>query len=202
VLAQDWQVLNSNSGLLVANPNDVCDPSSTCGPNPANAFTCTDVRRLEDFVEVNSEGSVKRRAIMSDCQYKCDDIEESAFREACELDVFKSGGDPSWACQDSYRQPLLEEANQCDFVKLGDPKCAMNDDNKCALIGGECVVDCENQKTDDSTCLAGLCSSIKVPKNGKASKASKGQGTSVPGLKEATKNDCMCLVPVVCSSLP
>ena len=86
-LAQDWMVPVADS--LMEPPSEVCDASSSCGQS-GDAFQCEDTRRLQDV----------------ECDRTCFDIEIPLFREQCELDVEQTG-DPSWACEPNYIDPIV-----------------------------------------------------------------------------------------------
>jgi len=182
-LAEAWMVpLGQN---VLTNPSDVCDASSSCG-GPGDAFACDDTRRLRHL---------QTTCLTSDC----DHIENDVLRGACEEDLALSNGDTSWTCQPSYVNPVIVEADLCDFKLPSEGSCYSIDDI-CSRMGGYCKPDCTN--TNSHVCLPGLCADSSPPgiletKSPKSSKSSKAVSQS-PTMSPMKQNSCMCYVPSTC----
>lgn len=150
----------------------ICDGSKFCGTT--HAFLCNAVRKLQE------EGPV-----IQGCTKSCDTIEDEAFAKACKLDI-ENTGDQSWACQSSYREPVLKPASPCDFKKPDHKQCKPKKVKKefvCHRLGGTCVVNCDKKKPPGYACVKGLCDiKAKKPKPNPA------------------KKRCDCLIPYTCDA--
>eukprot|EP00558_Chaetoceros_sp_UNC1202_P002250 CAMPEP_0197259124 /NCGR_PEP_ID=MMETSP1429-20130617/83355_1 /TAXON_ID=49237 /ORGANISM="Chaetoceros sp., Strain UNC1202" /LENGTH=476 /DNA_ID=CAMNT_0042723325 /DNA_START=343 /DNA_END=1773 /DNA_ORIENTATION=- len=210
-LAQSWNVPSGTSKLLA--PSALCDASRICtATTTPTSFACTDTRRRHLQANPN-------------CSKTCDDIPNAIDVLNCKQDVLLTG-DTSFACQQSYLDPVFKKASPCDFVKLDDEQCARDGKDKCGQIGGQCIVACEDNVLDGHVCLPGICSvksegdaarMLKADKAGKGEKegnepkVTKGtkvaKGTKGPKKPKKPKMptpvptppvECMCMAPQVC----
>lgn len=181
-LAQAWMVPFVDN--LLTNPSIICDASSSCGGS-GDAFLCTDTRRLRALQQTEP------------CETTCDDISNDILRGACEEDV-ELTADEGWACQPSYTNPVIIEADTCDFEKPDEGMCYSVGDT-CAQMDGYCKPDCE--ETDTHVCLPGICGSdMKIRNLKKDKKDKKEESKSKKSLKKtkAPIEECMCFAPTKC----
>jgi hypothetical protein len=191
-LAKAWMVPVTDS--LLTNPSNICDASSSCG-QPNDAFACTDTRRLRDLQTEPCETT------------NCDFIQNDILRGSCEVDLILSNNDTQWTCQPSYTNPVILEADTCDFEKPNEGMCYSVGDT-CARMDGYCKPDCK--ETDTHVCLSGICGSDrnmkirnlkkdkeKVNKSLKSDKEKDSKSTKKP--KAPTDPaECMCFAPAKC----
>mmetsp|Transcript_24700 Transcript_24700/g.35916 ORF Transcript_24700/g.35916 Transcript_24700/m.35916 type:complete len:272 (-) Transcript_24700:335-1150(-) len=174
-LALDWMVQLDESLFTV--PSIHCDGSRNCGDG--ETFPCDATRRLQDQT----------------CEKSCDEIPNEIARSACEEDKLILNGNNAFTCQPAYIEPLIVEADSCDFEKLDDDTC-MAKGTTCKAMDGFCQEDCIESETH--VCLPGLCSEKKT------SKSNKGIGTK-GGNKYGHFNEnkgkagCMCYAPKRCA---
>ena len=109
-LAEAWMISAHPTTNLLTNPSNVCDASSSCG-GPGDAFSCTSTRRNLRSLQQNPT------CANTDCSF----IQNDIIRQACEEDLLLSSGDTDWTCQPSYVNPVIDEADPCDFLQ-GDCK--------------------------------------------------------------------------------
>lgn len=170
-LALDWMVQPNES--LFLDPSVECDGSRNCGPG--ETFLCDATRRLET----------------EKCEKSCDDIPNEIAKSACEEDLVILNGDNTFTCQPAYIEPLIVEADSCDFEKLDDDMCTAKGIT-CATMDGFCQVNCVESETH--ACLPGLCSDKYKGKN----KA--GKGAKDRKLKNVFDEECMCYAPRRCAA--
>eukprot|EP00586_Coscinodiscus_wailesii_P021351 CAMPEP_0172507312 /NCGR_PEP_ID=MMETSP1066-20121228/202770_1 /TAXON_ID=671091 /ORGANISM="Coscinodiscus wailesii, Strain CCMP2513" /LENGTH=242 /DNA_ID=CAMNT_0013284817 /DNA_START=329 /DNA_END=1060 /DNA_ORIENTATION=- len=112
-LAEAWQVPLPDS--LMFEPSNICDASSSCGPG--HVFLCTDVRRTlrgrKYFIDEKKKKPYE--VVDSDCSGDCSDISPAFLREACEIDIVRTG-DKSFACEPSKLNPLIKVPGPGDFI--------------------------------------------------------------------------------------
>jgi len=211
-LAESWKVPSADS--LMDSPSDVCLPSPECIDDDAT-FECEENESGDENESDENEnrrlgdGRKLQREVYPDCTRTCDDITVPLLREICERDK-EITGDPTWACEPNYVDPVFVESNECEFEKLDDEMCYKSGD-ECQRLGGFCKINCES--TDDHVCLPGLCSKersplettrfLKADKEPKAPKAAKKAKTPKAAKKtkppKAPEEDqCMCFVAVEC----
>jgi hypothetical protein len=177
-LALSWMIPLPPQNKLLSPALDggglpLCDASKLCGAPPTHAFPCNAVRKLEE------EGPVNQG-----CTKSCGTIKDDVFAKACKVDI-KNTNDQSWACQSSYREPVLKPASPCDFKRPNDRQCKpkkVGNDFVCHRLGGTCVKNCEKKRPPGYACVKGLCDRRSKP------------------TKPTPKNKCDCLVPYTCDA--
>lgn len=106
-LAVDWKVIFGDS--LMNSPNDTCIESSACGPG--EVFDCGGGGGGRD------QGRNRKLQTVDDTcsEIDCSNISVQLHKEACEEDILLTG-DPSWACEPSKLNPVIEVPGPNDFV--------------------------------------------------------------------------------------
>lgn len=169
-LAESWAVpLGANNYL--PNPSDTCVPESVC---LAGDTDCDTTRRLEvkDVVPGCNKSCFEtplKDMCFTDLALS---INETPCKDSFALDsleIFqcyealqsKTGVDTTWACQETYINPVIVRETLANFRPQGSEMC-MADDDICAKLGGYCAPDCVDGPS--TVCVPGLCSSAKPVK--------------------------------------
>jgi len=164
-LAKSWQVPYDSSQLIEPSPH--CDNNKFCSGN--NDFPCGSVRR-----RLRSE---KDDPIDPTCTSTCNDLDDPASKAACEADV-KLTGDPSWACQPSYVDPVFIPVTMSP-TKSPSTSSKSSKGDKSKVIKGDKSKKTKGDKSskapkdDNSSKALKDDKSSKTPKDGKSDKSSK-----------------------------
>ena len=212
-LAQDWSVPSGDNHL--PNPSSICVPESVCQSDDTDCGT----RRLGEEVVPGCEKSCFTSLEKDKCftdlalsipktpcseEFQQGSLEIFECYEALESDP---GVDKTWACQDTYVDPVIVPETLANFRPQVSEMC-MADNDICGRIGGYCAPDCVDGPF--TVCVPGLCSSSKSAK-GKAKmdeydrrlkKGKKDDGEKMPKTTKAPKAtkspkssvECMCKV--------
>ena len=105
--AKAWQVpATAGEGSLLTNPSDICADKRVKTCDDYNNNWC----EYPDGEHPGHRGlrGLQQEEEQEECDLTCDDIKHPLMRHFCELDV-EMTGDTSWACQDAYLNPMIDD---------------------------------------------------------------------------------------------